>query len=98
MISYSNVDLVRPGPEPPGNLVVPSLKPILDHELTDNVSYRSKILLLKIFDESKFLRRSLLEKLKIEKLLLLDIAARLQGYQGVVQKIHQLLLDTGSPI
>jgi len=53
---------------------------------------------LKIFDEPKFLRRSLLEKLKIEKLLLLDIAARLQGYQGLVQKIHQLLLDTGTPL
>lgn len=66
----------------------------LDKGLTNNLSHRSRNLLLKIFDESEFLRRDLLDKLNIEKLLLLDISARIQNYDGIVTKLHSEALAT----
>ena len=68
----------------------------LDDGLTNNLSHRSRKLLLKIFDEPKFLRRELLDKLNIEKLLLLDISARIQNHDGIVSKLHSEALSTGT--
>ena len=70
----------------------------LDKGLTKNLSHRSRNLLLKIFDESKFLRRDLLDTLNIEKLLLLDISARIQNHDGIVTKLHSEALATGKQI
>ena len=70
----------------------------LDKGLTNNLSHRSRNLLLKIFDESKFLRRDLLDTLNIEKLLLLDISARIQNHDGIITKLHSEALATGKQI
>ena len=67
----------------------------LDKGLTNNLSHRSRNLLLKIFDEPKFLRRDLLDTLNIEKLLLLDISARIQNHDSLVNKLHSEALATG---
>ena len=70
----------------------------LDKGLTNDLSHRSRNLLLKIFDEPKFLRRDLLDTLNIEKLLLLDISARIQNHDGIATKLHSEALATGRNI
>ena len=70
----------------------------LDKGLTNNLSHRSRKLLLKIFDEPKFLKRDLLDTLNIEKLLLLDISARIQNHDGIATKLHSEALATGKKI